>query len=106
MKYIRQALFSVFCSMLDADPALGEAFRADILAVTNRDPACHRLIEPLLYFKGFHAIQSHRIAHWLWNHRRTELALRLQSSSSQYSRRTSIRPRASVMAFFSTTRLV
>jgi serine O-acetyltransferase len=76
-------LFGVFCSVLDADPTLGEAFRADILAVIDRDPACHRLIEPLLYFKGFHAIQSHRIAHWLWDNRRTELALRLQSSSSQ-----------------------
>jgi serine O-acetyltransferase len=76
-------LFGVFCSVLDADPTLGEAFRADILAVIDRDPACHRLIEPLLYFKGFHAIQSHRIAHWLWDNRRTELALCLQSSSSQ-----------------------
>jgi serine O-acetyltransferase len=76
-------LFGVFCSVLDADPTLGEAFRADILAVIERDPACHRLIEPLLYFKGFHAIQSHRIAHWLWNNRRTELALCLQHSSSQ-----------------------
>jgi len=76
-------LFGVFCSVLEADPTLGEAFRADILAVIERDPACHRLIEPLLYFKGFHAIQSHRIAHWLWNNRRTELALCLQNSSSQ-----------------------
>ena len=76
-------LFGVFCRVLDADPTLGEAFRADILAVIDRDPACHRLIEPLLYFKGFHAIQSHRIAHWLWDNGRTELALSLQHLSSQ-----------------------
>ena len=76
-------LFGVFCRVLDADPTLGEAFRADILAVIERDPACHRIIEPLLYFKGFHAIQSHRIAHWLWDNGRTELARALQNSSSQ-----------------------
>ena len=97
-------LFGVFCRVIDADPTLGEAFRADILAVIDRDPTCHRLIEPLLYFKGFHAIQSHRIAYWLWDNRRTELALSLQHLSSQIFQ-TDIRRRASVMAFFSTTRL-
>jgi serine O-acetyltransferase len=76
-------LFDVFRQVLEADPGLGDAFRADIVAVIDRDPACRRLIEPLLYFKGFHAIQAHRIAHWLWNNRRSELALCLQSASSQ-----------------------
>jgi len=76
-------LFDVFRHVLEAEPGLGGAFRADIVAVIDRDPACRRLIEPLLYFKGFHAIQAHRIAHWLWNNRRSELALCLQSASSQ-----------------------
>lgn len=76
-------LFGIFCHVLEADPSLAEAFRADIVAVIDRDPACHRLVEPLLYFKGFHAIQAHRIAHWLWNNHRTELALCLQSASSR-----------------------
>jgi serine O-acetyltransferase len=64
------------------DPAIGAAFRADIIAVADRDPACTRLIEPILYFKGFHAIQTHRLAHWLWHQGRQDLALYLQSVSS------------------------
>jgi len=64
------------------DPAIGAAFRADIIAVADRDPACTRLIEPILYFKGFHAIQTHRLAHWMWNKGRQDLALYLQSVSS------------------------
>ena len=43
-----------------------KSMRCDIAAVYDRDPACDRHIEPLLYFKGFHAIQTHRLAHWLW----------------------------------------
>jgi serine O-acetyltransferase len=54
-----------FDRILRADPAIGEAFRADLAAVADRDPACKRLIDPLLYFKGFHALQTHRFAHWL-----------------------------------------
>jgi len=65
------------------DPALGEAFRADIGAVMDRDPACTRALEPLLYFKGFHAIQTHRLAHWLWSRNRQDFALYLQSRSSE-----------------------
>jgi serine O-acetyltransferase len=68
---------------LEADPSLGEAFRADIMAVADRDPACQRFLEPLLYFKGFHALQTHRLAHWLWNRGRRDFALYLQSRSSE-----------------------
>ncbi len=59
---IRQA----YDDALEDEPSIGEAFRADIVAAIDRDPAAHRYIEPLLYFKGFHAIQTHRLAHWLW----------------------------------------
>ena len=67
---------------LAADPSIGEAFRADLLAVFERDPACVRPLEALLYFKGFHAIQTHRLAHWLWSVGRKDFALYLQSRSS------------------------
>jgi serine O-acetyltransferase len=67
---------------LAADPELGAAFRCDIAAVYDRDPACERRIEPVLYFKGFHAIQTHRLAHWLWGQGRRDFALYLQSRSS------------------------
>ncbi|MFZ0559318.1 MAG: serine O-acetyltransferase [Methylovirgula sp.] len=71
-----------FLAALRADPGIGKAFRADIAAVVDRDPACTRLIEPLLYFKGFQAIQTHRLAHFLWNDNQQDLALYLQSRSS------------------------
>ena len=54
-----------------------------IAAVFDRDPACHRYIEPVLYFKGFQALQVHRLAHWLWNDGRKDLAYYLQSVSSR-----------------------
>ncbi|WP_430913611.1 serine O-acetyltransferase [Methylobacterium sp. sgz302541] len=65
------------------DPGIGRAFRADIVAVMDRDPATSRAIEPVLYFKGFHALQAHRLAHWFWGHGRRDLALYLQSRSSE-----------------------
>jgi len=88
-------LEQVYLDALEAEPAIGEAFRADIMAVVDRDPACNRYIEPLLYFKGFHAIQTHRLAHWLWNRGRTDLALYLQSRSSEVFQ-TDIHPAARV----------
>jgi serine O-acetyltransferase len=75
---IRQA----YTDGLDDMPALGEAFRADLMATADRDPATYRLIEPVLYYKGFHAIQTHRLAHWLWGKGRRDLALYLQSRAS------------------------
>ncbi len=76
---IRQTYFDVIAR----DPQIGAAFRADLLAVMDRDPACQRLIEPLLYFKGFQAIQTHRLAHALWQGGRSDFALYLQSRSSE-----------------------
>ena len=60
---IRQA----YGDALEGDPSIGLAFRADIVATFDRDPATDRFLEPVLYFKGFHAIQTHRLAHWLWH---------------------------------------
>jgi serine O-acetyltransferase len=77
-------LHKVFNEMLAADPSLGDAFRADMVAWTKRDPGCSRLIEPLLYFKGFHALETYRIAHSLWKHGRKDFALYLQSLISRF----------------------
>ncbi|QQM29174.1 serine O-acetyltransferase [Martelella lutilitoris] len=63
-------------------PEWGDILRVDIQAVYDRDPACTRFMEPVLYFKGFHAIQTHRLAHWLWQKGRQDFALYLQSRSS------------------------
>jgi serine O-acetyltransferase len=75
---IRQA----YHDALDDDPSIGDAFRADIVATVDRDPATDRFIDPVLYFKGFHAIQTHRLAHWLWRKGRRDFARYLQSRSS------------------------
>ena len=66
-----------------SDCLLGEAARADLMAVFERDPACHRLIQPVLFFKGFHAVQSYRIAHWLWLKGRHSMAQFMQMRSSE-----------------------
>jgi serine O-acetyltransferase len=80
---------------LSEDKALAEAFRADLSAVLDRDPACERFIEPLLYFKGFHAIQTHRLAHHLWMHGHRDFALYLQSRASEVFQ-TDIHPAARI----------
>lgn len=64
-------------------PEIVEAAMADILAVQDRDPAVDDYSTPLLYLKGFQAIQIHRVAHWLWNNNRVPLALYLQNRSSE-----------------------
>lgn len=71
-----------FHTMADAVPEWSSTLRVDLQAVFDRDPACERYIDPLLYFKGFHAIQTHRLAHWLWMNDRKDFALYLQSRSS------------------------
>ncbi len=68
---------------IDKSPRISESARADLRAVRDRDPACAGPAEPLLYFKGFHAIQSYRVAHWLWREGRRALALHLQSRISE-----------------------
>jgi serine O-acetyltransferase len=84
-----------FLEAVESDPSIGAAFRADINAVLDRDPATNRVIEPVLYFKGFHAIQTHRLAHWLWRRDRQDFALYLQSRSSQVFQ-TDIHPAARI----------
>ncbi|QAY97407.1 serine O-acetyltransferase [Methylovirgula ligni] len=76
-------IVDAFTAALREDPEIGKAFRADIAAVVDRDPATARLIEPLLYYKGFHAIETHRLAHYLWNINQRDLAFYLQSRSSE-----------------------
>ncbi|MEI8145508.1 MAG: serine O-acetyltransferase [Alphaproteobacteria bacterium] len=88
---VRQA----FHDALTADATIASAMRADIAAVLDRDPAASRAIEPLLYFKGFHALQAHRLAHWLWEVGRRDLALYLQSRSSSVFQ-TDIHPQARI----------
>jgi serine O-acetyltransferase len=64
-------------------PELVEAARADLMAVFERDPASHRLLQPILYFKGYQAMQAYRIGHWLWTENRHDLAYFFQMRVSE-----------------------
>ncbi|MEM7440180.1 MAG: serine O-acetyltransferase [Pseudomonadota bacterium] len=66
-----------------SDKTLGEAARADLTAVLERDPACHRLIQPILFFKGFQAVQAYRVANWLWRNGRKPMAWLIQMRTSE-----------------------
>jgi serine O-acetyltransferase len=72
-----------FDRVLAEDSSIAEAFRIDLAAVADRDPACQRKIDPMLYFKGFHALQSYRFSHWLYANGERDFALYLQSQSSR-----------------------
>jgi serine O-acetyltransferase len=74
---------SLILEALDADPSIGRSLRADIMAVRDRDPACTCLPDVFLYFKGFHALQTYRVAHVLWKAGKRVLAHYLQSQMSQ-----------------------
>lgn len=75
-------LREVMLQAMEKDAYIREAMRADLLAVVERDSASHELYIPFLYFKGYHALQSQRIAHWLWNNGRQSMALFFQNRIS------------------------
>ncbi|MDB5440649.1 MAG: cysE [Caulobacteraceae bacterium] len=65
------------------DPALTAAAQADLQAVFERDPACKGYVQPFLFFKGYQALQTYRVAHWLWTKGRETMAFYLQSRMSE-----------------------
>ena len=78
-----QVLREVADGAFAADPGIGDAARHDLVAVLDRDPATQRMLQPLLYFKGFQAVQAHRVAHWLWKQGRRHLAYLIQMRTSE-----------------------
>ena len=64
------------------DPSILRAAEIDMLATYARDPACTDFSTPFLFFKGYHALQAHRVAHWLWNEDRKTLAQFFQNQIS------------------------
>ena len=77
----------MFCSQVlfaaDADGVfVRDAIRKDIKAIYQRDPACFSYVHALLYLKGFHALQAHRIQHALWKRGQRLLALTMQARIS------------------------
>jgi serine O-acetyltransferase len=73
----------IFEEALAGEPSIGDSVRADLSAVFERDPACHSYLQAFLFYKGFHALECYRIAHWLWGQGRTTLAQFLQSRVSE-----------------------
>ena len=88
-------ILQAFHRAASGTPEISLGLKADINAVFDRDPACERLIEPFLYFKGFHALQAHRLTHWLWGNGERDFALYLQSRTSEVFQ-TDIHPAARI----------
>ena len=80
---ISTTLQSLFREAFSSDPEICSSIRRDILAVSSRDPACTGLPDVVLYFKGFHALVTHRVANYLWTHNREVAARYLQSQANR-----------------------
>ena len=78
-----QILREIADQAYESDPSLGQAARADVTAVFDRDPACQRFLQPILFFKGYQAIQAYRIGHWLWQNGRKDMAYFVQMRISE-----------------------
>ncbi len=65
------------------DASLVQAARADLVAIYERDPACHKLLQPILYFKGYQAMQAYRLGHYLWTQGHRDLAYFVQMRVSE-----------------------
>jgi serine O-acetyltransferase len=76
---LRDTIYEV----LNASIPVREAIRSDLEAVVERDPAARSIAQPFLNYKGFHALQTYRITHWLWTNGRQQLALHLQNRISE-----------------------
>ncbi|GAB4848396.1 serine/threonine-protein kinase HAL4/sat4 [Ancistrocladus abbreviatus] len=76
-------LMDIFCGVMMHDKDIQHSIRLDVQAFKDRDPACLSYCCALLYLKGYHSLQSYRVAHALWNQGRKILALALQSRISE-----------------------
>jgi serine O-acetyltransferase len=91
----RQQFARVALEAFHASPDLVDAASRDLQSIAVHDPAARGLLPPLLNFKGYVALQAWRVSNWLWRQNRTDLALLLQSLSSD-SLQVSIHPSASI----------
>jgi serine O-acetyltransferase len=78
-----QILREIADEAYSASPTLSQAARADLTAVFDRDPACQRYLQPILFFKGYQALQAYRIGHWLWTEGRRDMAYFVQMRVSE-----------------------
>ncbi|XP_058187144.1 serine acetyltransferase 2-like [Rhododendron vialii] len=76
-------LMDIFCKIIMDDRGIQRSIRLDVQAFKDRDPSCLSFCSALLYLKGYHSLQTYRVAHALWNQGRRVLALALQSRISE-----------------------
>lgn len=76
-------LMDIFCDVMLHDKDIQRSIRLDVQAFKDRDPACLSYSSALLYLKGYHSLQSYRVAHALWKKGRKVLAFALQSRISE-----------------------
>lgn len=79
----REPLGELAEAAMRADPRILDAAFTDLAAIVERDPAADGWLTPFLHFKGFHALQWHRVAHWLWSEGRRPLSHFLQNRVSE-----------------------
>lgn len=79
----QQVLMPLLLEAIADDPLIAEAAAADLDAQYTRNPACPDHLTAFLFFKGYHAVEAHRVAHWFWQQDRRTLAYYLQSRSSE-----------------------
>lgn len=80
---VNPALLQSLIDQAFATSEIRAAIRRDLNAVNDRDPAARGFLTPFLFFKGFHALQTYRVAHWLWSQGRNLLAIHFQNRSSE-----------------------
>ncbi|BAP58726.1 serine O-acetyltransferase [Candidatus Tachikawaea gelatinosa] len=76
--------YNIFKKIYKKKPSIINSAILDIQAIYNRDPLINKYSTPFLHFKGFHALQIHRINNWLWNNNRRELSIYLQNIMSSF----------------------
>ena len=79
----RDELLPLLQEILIDHPELVSSMASDLIAINERDPACHSLMQPLLYYKGFLAIATYRLSHQMWKNSRHDLAYYFQSLASE-----------------------
>jgi len=78
-----QILREIVDEVLSVNDSIALSARADMVAVFDRDPACHQMLQPMLFYKGYQALQAYRISHWLWENNRKEIAYFIQMRCSE-----------------------
>ena len=78
-----QILREIIDEVLSIDNSIALSARADMVAVFDRDPACHQMLQPILFYKGYQALQAYRVSHWLWENSRKEIAYFIQMRCSE-----------------------